>query len=171
MDYGAGPPPDPPAVASPGWGKSVWYGMGTVALSFPVIIILSLGWASILKALGLPEDLQDSIAIFSNTKSPLVVTGMLFVACVLAPIMEELLFRAGLYRFCRQKLGRTGALLISGILFGAVHGNWAGFLPLAFLGAMLAMVYETTGSIRVAIIAHAFFNLNSILAILSGLKM
>lgn len=170
-DYGVSPPVEVPITRPPDWGKSLLYGVGTVAMALPVIIVLSLGWTSLLEALGLPDDPQDSIAIFANAKSPLVVVGMLLVACVLAPIMEELLFRAGLYRYCRQKLGRSTALLISGLVFGMVHGNWAGFVPLSFLGMMLAMVYEATGSIRVAMIAHAFFNLNSILAILSGLKI
>jgi CAAX protease family protein len=88
---------------------------------------------------------------------------------VLAPMMEELLFRAGLYRFCRQCLGRGSALVISGALFGAIHANWAGFLPLAFLGVMLALAYEATGSIAVPIVAHAFFNFINIISIVSGL--
>jgi hypothetical protein len=82
---------------------------------------------------------------------------------------EELLFRAGLFRFCRQRLGRAWALIISGCSFGLLHGNWAGFLPLAILGMGLAIAYEATGSIRVPIIAHALFNLNTILVLLSGL--
>lgn len=151
------------------WSKTSLYGAGTVALAMPMLIALSSGWSFLLRKFGLPDAPQDSIAIFSNTKSPLVVTGMLIVACVLAPIMEEIMFRAGLYRFCRKYLGRGTSLFISGILFGAIHANWASFMPLATLGIMLAAVYETTGSIRVAIIAHALFNLNSILAILSGL--
>ena len=99
----------------------------------------------------------------------LVIAGMLLVACVLAPLSEELIFRAGLYRFVRQKLGRTPALLISSVCFGALHANWAGSLPLAVLGMLLAIVYEATGSIRVVVIAHGLFNLNTILIVLSGL--
>ena len=99
----------------------------------------------------------------------LAVAGMLLVACVFAPIYEELLFRAGLYRFIRLKLGRMPALLVSGLCFGAMHANWAGLLPLAVLGMLLALVYEATGSIRVAIIAHGLFNLNTIILLLSGL--
>jgi membrane protease YdiL (CAAX protease family) len=169
FDYGVSPPIETPAPPAPSWNKTLLYGAGTVSLSLPVLLALSTGWAFILKKSGLPDAAQDSIEIFSNAKSPWVIVGMLFVACVLAPVMEELLFRAGLYRFCRQKLGRNNALLISGLLFGAIHGNWAGFVPLAALGMMLALVYEASGSIRVAIVAHAFFNLNTILAILSGL--
>ncbi|MEJ1971549.1 MAG: CPBP family intramembrane glutamic endopeptidase [Lacunisphaera sp.] len=115
------------------------------------------------------DEPQELIAIFSQTKSAPVIAGMLFVACVLAPLSEETLFRAGLYRAIRQKLGRPPAMLISALLFGVQHQNWAGFLPLAALGMLLALVYEATGSIRVPVIAHALFNLNTILIVLSGL--
>ncbi len=68
-----------------------------------------------------------------------------------------------------ERLGRNAALLISGAAFGALHGNWAGFVPLAVLGMGLAIAYEATGSIRVPIIAHGLFNLNTVLVLLSGL--
>jgi membrane protease YdiL (CAAX protease family) len=74
------------------------------------------------------------------------------------------------YRFCRQRLGRGVALVISGVSFGALHANWAGFLPLALLGMGLALAYEATGSIRVPVIAHGLFNLNTVLVLLSGLQ-
>ena len=170
-DYGVSPPDTPEPVPEPtlSWNKTLLYAAAVLALSMPVLLGLSAGWSFLLEKCGLPDEPQDTIAIFTNTKSPWVIVGMLLVACGLAPMMEELLFRAGLYRFCRQKLGRGYALLISSVLFGAIHFNWAGFVPLAVLGAMLALVYEATGSIRVAILAHAFFNLNTILAILSGM--
>ena len=152
------------------WIKVLRYAAGALLAALPLLVLVSLGWTKLLEILGLPQTPQDVIAIFTSTRSPLVITGMLLVACVLAPIYEELLFRAGLYRFCRQKLGRGWALVISGVCFGALHGNWAGFFPLAGLGMGLALAYEATGSIRVAIIAHALFNLNTVLVLLSGLK-
>lgn len=169
VDYGVNPATTPVPAPALSWDKTLLYAAGTLALSMPVLLALSVGWSFVLQKFGLPDVPQDTIAIFADTKSPVVIFGMLLVACGLAPMMEELLFRAGLYRFCRQKFGRGYALLISSVVFGAIHFNWAGFIPLAVLGAMLALVYETTGSIRVAIVAHAFFNLNTILAILSGM--
>lgn len=151
------------------WSEATGYAVGTLLVTLPILIIISLGWMELLRACGLPDEPQDLIALFTQTKSPFVVAGMLLVACVLAPIYEELLFRAGLYRFVRQKLGRMPAFLISGVCFGAMHANWAGFVPLAVLGMLLALVYEATGSIRVAIIAHGLFNLNTIILLLSGL--
>jgi membrane protease YdiL (CAAX protease family) len=41
---------------------------------------------------------------------------------------------------------------------------------LAALGALLCLVYEATGSIRIIVIAHGLFNLNTVLVVLSGLS-
>jgi membrane protease YdiL (CAAX protease family) len=167
-EYGSQPPPPRSAPTLP-WDRLLRYAIGTLLVALPVLTALSLGWTAGLRAAGLPDQPQDLIGVFIETRSSLVVAGMLLVACVLAPLSEELIFRAGLYRFIRQKLGRWPALLISGICFGILHGNWAGFLPLAVLGMLLALVYEATGSIRVPVLAHSLFNLNTILIVLSGL--
>lgn len=168
-DYGTVPPV--PSRQAPGetWTVTLRHAFGTLLVALPVLTLLSLGWTELLRACGLPDEPQDLIARFAESKSVFVIGGMLLVACVMAPLSEELLFRAGLYRFIRQKIGRTPALLISSLCFGALHGNWAGFLPLAVLGMLLALVYEATGSIRVVIVAHGLFNLNTILIVLSGL--
>lgn len=168
-DYGAAPPAAAPAGRRTGWPQVLRLGAGTVLVALPLVTLLSLGWTSLLRAAGLPAEPQDLIAIFAGTDSPLVIAGMLVVACGLAPLSEELLFRAGLYRYIRQRLGRAPALLVSGLCFGALHGNWAGFLPLAALGMILAVAYEASGSLRVAVIAHSLFNLNTVLVVLSGL--
>ncbi len=158
-----------PVPALP-WSKALRYGAATLLIALPLLSVISLAWKFVVDQLNLPDVPQDVIAIFTSTRSPLVVIGMLLVACVLAPIYEEMIFRAGIYRFCRQKLGRGWAMLISGVCFGALHANWAGFVPLAMLGMGLALVYEATGSIRGPIIAHGLFNLNTVLILLSGLK-
>lgn len=165
LDVGLRPEPAPVLP----WSKIARCAGGTLLVAMPLLTLLSLGWVFLLKKAGLPDEPQELIAIFANTRSPFVIIGMLLVACVVAPLNEELIFRAGLYRFCRQRLGRGWALLISGCLFGALHLNLAGFLPLAALGAGLALAYEATGSIRVSVVAHGLFNLNTILIVLSGL--
>lgn len=152
------------------WPQAAGYAVGTLIVALPLLTLVSLGWMELIRAWGIPDEPQPLIALINETKSVALLAGILLVACVLAPIYEELLFRAGLYRYVRQKLGRTPSLLISGLCFGALHNNWAGFLPLAVLGMLLALVYETTGSIRVVIIAHGLFNLNTICIVLSGIK-
>ena len=135
------PPPVAPGPAL-SWLKVLLYGGGTLLAAMPVVTLINVGWVFVLHRFGLPDDPQPLLAIFENAQAPLVVAGLLVVACVLAPAYEELLFRAGLYRFCRQKFGRNAALLLSGLLFGAAHTNLASFLPLSCLGMALALAYE-----------------------------
>ncbi|MSU46279.1 MAG: CPBP family intramembrane metalloprotease [Lacunisphaera sp.] len=152
------------------WSKVALHAGATLLVVLPVITILSLGWTWLVRQLGLSDKPQDLIAVFANTRSPLIFAGMFLVSCVLAPLFEELLFRAGLYRFFRQRLGRSWALVISGCLFGALHDNWVSFPPLAVLGVIFALAYEASGDIRVPIVAHSLFNLNAVLMVLSGLS-
>lgn len=166
-DYGVRDRPVVPPAA--GGGSFLKSGAAALVIVLPLITVSSLGWTSLLRALGLPDEPQDLVAIFGGVESWLVLAAMLVVACVLAPINEELVFRGLIFRYCRQRFGRGIALVVSGALFGAMHGNWAGFVPLAVLGAGLALAYESTGDIRVPIVAHALFNLNTLLVILSGL--
>ncbi len=167
-DYGAEPPAVEPSPRLPS-GRLLLTAAATLCAALPVLSAISLGWTFLLEKLGLPAEPQDLLAIFSDSHSPAVAAGMLFVACVLAPVNEELLFRAGFYRYCRQRWGRAAGLLLSATCFAALHGNLAGFLPLALLGAALALAYERTGDIRVPIAMHALFNLNTVLILASGL--
>jgi membrane protease YdiL (CAAX protease family) len=161
-------PAETPTAPLP-WLRVCQYGGATLLLALPVLVLSNFGWLFALKKLGLPDEPQDLLAIFTKTRSPFVVAGLLVVACGLAPLYEELLFRGGVYRFCRQRLGRNPALIMSGCLFGAMHQNLASFLPLSLFGIMLALAYEATGSLRVAVVAHGLFNLNTVLILLSGL--
>lgn len=167
-NYGA---PPPPVLESrrERFSKLIVHALSTVVIALPALALTSAAWNIVLRAVGLPDDPQDLLAVFSSVHSKPLLAGMLFVACVLAPINEELLFRGAIFRFCRQRFGRAPALLVSGVLFGALHGNWAGFVPLAVLGAALALAYERTGDLRVSMIAHGLFNLNTLLVVLSGL--
>ena len=167
-DYGAKPPAGP-APRQLGLRSLVWNSVTTLLVSLPVLALASAGWNLLLRTFGLPDAPQDLIAIFGAVKSPAVFAALLGVACVVAPINEELLFRGVIFRFCRQRFGRAIALTVSGALFGLMHGNWAGFLPLGLLGVALALAYEHSGDIRVPILAHALFNLNTTVVILSGL--
>ena len=99
------PPPPPPVVAPrpiQSWLKALG-GAGVVLLiAYPLLVFISPGWIALLKALNLPVEVQDQVTVFSETKSQLLLAAMLLVACVLAPINEELLFRRGLYHYLRQ---------------------------------------------------------------------
>lgn len=146
----------------------IGYALVLLLAAFPLINIVTLGWTfllDLLAELGLPvaAQTQDTILIFSeNTGNPFIFFGMMFVAAVLAPIGEELVFRGGLFRFMLSKTGPWPAALISSVLFGALHLNLYGIVPLTLLGLTLCYAYYLTGNLRTSIMIHMIFNANTI---------
>jgi hypothetical protein len=85
------------------------------------------------------------------------------VVTVNAPISEELVFRGLLYRFLHDRGSARFALIVSSLLFALLHASLQSFLPLLFIGLLLAKIYEDTHDIRTPIVFHLFFNLFSFL--------
>src|SRR6185295_1516443 len=79
-------------------------------------------------------------------------------SCVLAPFLEEMLFRGVILRSFLQQYSRQRAFLYSAALFGLAHLNIYQF-TVAFLGGIfLAWLYERTRSLWPCILAHAAYN-------------
>jgi membrane protease YdiL (CAAX protease family) len=149
-------------------------GVTTFLIALPVVTLVNLAWMAILKASGLPAEQQDLLRMFSEAQSPALLTLLIGLATLVAPLTEELLFRATLFRYVRTRLPRWMALLIPGIIFAMLHVNWmnldglASFAPLVTLAIVFSLAYERTGRIGTAIVAHALFNLHTILILFTG---
>lgn len=86
-----------------------------------------------------------------------------FVLCMLAPLMEEVIFRGAiitaLQRFCEEKRikglkASTMIVLLSALFFSLVHMNPAQ-MPHAFIvGLLLGWIYIRTGSIVPCFVLH-----------------
>ncbi|PXA03018.1 hypothetical protein DDZ13_13940 [Coraliomargarita sinensis] len=129
----------------------------------PVIWIATLIWSSILGALeraGMIDEFepQELVTLFQSGGDLLAVVLLVFMAVVVAPVVEEVIFRGCIYRFLKSKTTMLGAQVMSGAIFALMHGNLLSFVPLVIVGVLLARVYEKTGSLAVAIWFHAFFN-------------
>ena len=79
------------------------------------------------------------------------------VFCLLAPFVEELLFRGVGYSLLRP-LGAAPAILVVGVAFGAWHGLLVALLILVPFGWLLAYLRERTNSVVPGMIVHALFN-------------
>ena len=136
--------------------------------SLPVVYGVGVAWNGFLELLrsqGFDIDLplQDAVLLFQDTTDPLAFAGLLCLALIVAPIVEETVFRAGVYRFFKGRTPIPVALLISGLLFGLIHGNLQSLPGLVAVGFCLGLAYELSGSLRVSIFFHGFFNLNSVI--------
>ena len=89
---------------------------------------------------------------------------MFLMACVLAPIMEEIAFRGLLYRHLRDatrrwRIGFLFSVFVVSVLFAVVHPQGLLAVPaLAALAVGFALAREWRGTLAPSIIAHGLNN-------------
>ncbi len=149
------------------FGGGLRGGFLTFLAAVPLVTGTGLVWGGLLQLLGLPTAHQELVDYFAEARSPALLGTMITLALVIAPIGEELVFRAGLFRYLRTRVPRWLAFSLSAGVFAILHLNWVSFLPLFVLGVIFAVAYERTGRVAVPILAHALFNLNTLLLVLS----
>ena len=88
----------------------------------------------------------------------------LFVIAVLPAIGEELFFR-GIVQKQFQELAnnRTAAIVLTSVLFSALHMQFFGFIPRFVLGMLLGFLYAWSGSIWLSMIAHFINNAGAVI--------
>lgn len=80
-------------------------------------------------------------------------------AAVISPIYEEIFYRGFLYRWLRSRIGFSGAILLSSIIFTAIHIPTYNTMPVNFFsGIIFALAYERTNSIWPSVIIHGLTN-------------
>lgn len=93
----------------------------------------------------------------SSTIQAMPVWLTFILVVIIAPIMEELLFRKMLIdRF--RKYGDKIAIVMSALFFGLFHQNFSQFFYAAMLGLILGYVYCRTGNVKYTIGLHMIIN-------------
>jgi membrane protease YdiL (CAAX protease family) len=145
-------------------------------IAVPVVTVVNVTWVEVIKYLGLPAEQQDLVRLFTQAKDPALITLFIVFATIVAPVAEELLFRATMFRYLRTRIPRWIALFVPGTIFALLHVNWQtpaleglpSLLPLITLAVIFSIAYERTGQIATAIVAHSLFNMLTILLVFLG---
>jgi membrane protease YdiL (CAAX protease family) len=98
----------------------------------------------------------DDIARFEDTMAPGIVP-VLF-SCVVAPVLEEMLFRGVILRGFLRQYSRTFAIVWSATLFGIAHLNLYQMATALVLGIVSGWLYERCRSLWPSILLHATYN-------------
>lgn len=85
------------------------------------------------------------------------IAAMLMTA-VIAPILEELIFRGFLYRYLRERMPVQAAMWVSALIFASLHMIPELIPALVMVGYLLAYAYERSQTVIAPIIAHGVFN-------------
>jgi membrane protease YdiL (CAAX protease family) len=88
------------------------------------------------------------------------------VVVLVAPVVEELIFRGMGYSLLVERFGRAVAIVAVGLAFGLAHGLVDALPLLAALGAGLAWLRSKTGSVYPGMATHAIFNGIAVLSVI-----
>lgn len=139
--------------------RGVLYGLAAI----PPVVALSWLVTLTATAAGLEPERQMVFDWLSDGSLGYGTRAFLLAAAVLiAPVVEELLFRGILLTALFKARTFLSAALISGAYFALVHFHAPSFLPLLALSVAFSAGYASTGSILTPIIMHALFNLTSV---------
>lgn len=145
----------PPTISSDvHWG--VWAGLAGLAPGYAInALVYIAGWKS--------DDATHPIfeAILNGGEARFwILLYVAFTAIVLAPLLEEIQYRAVIQGWLTGRFPTKRAILITAVVFAAIH--WApgrpDALPLLPLALLLGYLYAARGSLAANVIAHTTFN-------------
>ena len=129
-------------IQSKPWATLIWSGVAAIGVVIPSVWLQE-------QMPALPDTAGDTLQKIISTP------GGYFVIALLAPVVEEVVFRGAILRKLLSGMrSKWGAICISAILFALIHFNPAQ-MPHAFLmGWLMGWLYMRTGSIVPGVVFH-----------------
>lgn len=140
--------------------------IGILILTFPLsgalaeinkMIPIPKSWEIQFKAMEASRAAQEAILININSFARYIISMILIG--LLPGIFEEVYFRGGLQNiFTRWFRNPWVAIIVTSLLFSAIHISYYGFLVRFALGVILGLLYYYSGSIWLSILFHFLYN-------------
>jgi membrane protease YdiL (CAAX protease family) len=113
-----------------------------------------------LSRLAQPKGPLPMEAFLQDRQSVLLLAAM---GILVAPVVEETLFRGFLYPVFARGLGIPGGIVVTGTVFGLVHapqlwGGWAQIALLILVGVIFSSVRASTKSVVPCYLLHLGYN-------------
>ena len=104
--------------------------------------------------LDVSEEYENAAGAFYGSNIWLELIG----SALITPYLEELLHRGVVYGRLRRMTGVWPSVILSALIFAALHFNIVQFVYAFCLGIVLALFVEKTGKLYVAVLAHIVAN-------------
>lgn len=152
--------------------KSLFAGPIFVAAMWPIFTLLLSFYQNILSKLNidLTQGEHPVVPVFLSSDSQHALIWLFVFAAVVAPVVEEIMFRGVLYGWLRDHYGKFVSMFVSAFIFAIVHPQGAlGIVPLSLIGCGLAFIREWRGSLIPCMLAHSLVN-TTVLTIIFQLR-
>lgn len=135
--------------------KGVVYGIATI----PPIILITAIMGTVIGELGLTTEGQPVIEWLTNSETSIMARiAIIFSAVVVAPVIEEVVFRGILFPTILKGRSFFFSALLVGCIFSLIHFHAPSFLSILVLNIFFCAGYASTGSIVTPIVMHMVFN-------------
>ena len=148
-------------VKRPSVKKPIFFIFGAIGIGYFVNMVMNLLFAPFM------EDFSADLGIQAETPIEVILCFVLYA--VLPAILEEWAFRGVLLKNLLP-FGKWGAIIISSVLFGIAHVDPPRIIFASIFGALLAICYEHTRSLRIPIIIHFLNNSISVAGTLAPIE-
>lgn len=154
-------------------GRALGVGGLAYLLLWPVLLVVMLPLGALFERLGLPSRSHPIVEQLRGAmENPGALALWLIIAAVLAPVLEEAVFRGALQGAVHQRLGGWAALLLTALVFAIIHPQVGlGLVGVLLVGLALSLVRIHEGSLWPGVVLHAINNGVALLlatALLSG---
>lgn len=101
----------------------------------------------------------NSVNTSSNIESVAISPLALVSIVILAPLVEELVFRYAAINILSRKFNKIGCILISSLFFSIIHFDFPFVFGYFLIGLVLSAIYIRTNRLLVSFVVHASMNL------------
>ncbi|WP_179951846.1 type II CAAX endopeptidase family protein [Bacillus sp. TE8-1] len=101
----------------------------------------------------------QSVNTSSNIESVAISPLALVSIVILAPLVEELVFRYAVINILSRKFNKIGCILVSSLFFSIMHFDFPFVFGYFLIGLVLAAIYVRTNRLLVSFVVHASMNL------------
>ncbi|MDE5939414.1 MAG: CPBP family intramembrane metalloprotease [Lachnospiraceae bacterium] len=130
----------------------------TAALTVLLALSASLGLNALLTLTGFADSSQTYQEVADRQYGVAFAVGLALYG-LLSPLAEEVVFRGVIYNRLRRLYNPAVGIAVSGLFFGAFHGNLVQGVYGACLGMLMAYLYERSGRFLIPLLFHAVANL------------
>jgi hypothetical protein len=116
----------------------------------------------------LPDATQFPLESLFNSRAAAYAIGAF--AILVAPFMEEIIFRGILFGIFESQIGLRFAILITAILFGGLHvpeywGAWNHMFLIFLVGLVFSLARGRSGSLAPSVFLHVGYNASMMIAL------
>jgi membrane protease YdiL (CAAX protease family) len=151
-------------------GRHVAIGLGVGVGGF---VLVNLVIQALLRLVG-PVDPPEQQLLTDVTAGGATTLLAVMAAVVMAPLVEEVVFRGVLFQGLKRRVGLWPAAFLSGLLFAIVHVEVQQPVyssGLLLLGVLFGWTMHRFGTLLVPLVAHATFNAISVGLTLLGARL